>query len=65
LSRGFSPDCPELEADWLDDTLGVSLTSREIARIRRFDDPGAIAVLYDIGVRAANVQITKADMESA
>jgi hypothetical protein len=55
----------KLEADWLDDTLGVSLTSREIARIRRFDDPGAIALLYDIGVRAANVQITKTDMDSA
>jgi hypothetical protein len=55
----------KLEADWLRDALGVSLTLRDVARIRRFDDPGAIALLYDIGVRAANVQITNADIDSA
>ncbi len=55
----------KLEADWLAETLGVSVAPRELKQIRRFDDPDAIALLYDIGSRAAKVQIKEAEVAVA
>jgi len=55
----------KLESDWLKDVLGISVTPREVAQIRRFDDPDAISLLYEIGARAANVQIVESDIDTA
>jgi hypothetical protein len=51
----------KLEAEWLKDLLGVSLSAIELARVRRFDDPEAMAILDDIGRRAARLQMTSKD----
>ena len=47
----------QLEQDWLKDKLGVELTPQELAQARRFDDPDAMARLYEIGKRAAEGQV--------
>jgi hypothetical protein len=55
----------KLETDWLKDTLGVSLSPRDLARARRFDNPEIMPLLDDLGRRAANLQIRAADLAAA
>jgi uncharacterized protein len=50
-----------LEQDWLRDELGLSLSLRELADVRRFDNPGVFDLLGEIGRRAAERQINAAD----
>ena len=50
-----------LEQEWLRDELGVSLNMRELAGVRRFDNPEFMDLLTDIGRRAAERQIIAAD----
>jgi len=54
-----------LEADWLKDTLALSLSPRDLAAIRRFDNPGAIELLADIGRRAAARQMSAMEVDAA
>jgi hypothetical protein len=49
----------KLETDW------VSLSPRELARARRFDDPDIMPILDDLGRRAAKLQMHEADLAAA
>ncbi|MGA2637227.1 patatin-like phospholipase family protein [Methylocella sp.] len=55
----------KLETDWLGDTLGVAVSPRDMARLRRFDDPHAMPLLDDLGRRAAKLQMSAADFAAA
>ena len=55
----------QLETDWLQDTLGVSLSARDLARARRFDDPDIMPLLDDLCRRAAKLQMREADLAAA
>ncbi len=55
----------KLEADWIGDTLGVAVSPRDIARLRRFDDPQTMPLLDDLGRRAAKLQVSAADLAAA
>jgi len=55
----------KLETDWLRDALGVAVSQRDLARLRRFDDPNAMPLLDDIGRRAAKLQVNEADVAAA
>jgi hypothetical protein len=55
----------KLETDWLGDTLGVAVSPRDLARLRRFDDPHAMPLLDDLGRRAAKLQMSAADLAAA
>ena len=46
-----------LEADWLEERLGVNLSEKDLARLRTMDDPDSIPLAYDIGRRAAEMQV--------
>ncbi|MGO8738810.1 patatin-like phospholipase family protein [Rhodoblastus sp.] len=52
----------KLEADWLKDQLGVALAPDDIARLRRFDDPSVMPLLDEIGQKAAERQMSAADI---
>jgi uncharacterized protein len=61
LFRYFRYDV-RLEADWLQEKLGVTLAPAELAQLRRFDDPGGMERLDEIGQKAAVRQVLLADM---
>jgi hypothetical protein len=46
-----------LEAEWLRDTLGVAVSARELAALRRFDNPDALRPLYELAQKAAERQM--------
>ncbi len=46
-----------LEADWLAETLGVKLGARELAALRRFDNPDALRPLHALASEAARRQM--------
>jgi len=46
-----------LDATWLAETLDLKLSDRDVARVRRMDDPGTIPLAYEIGRRAAERQV--------
>jgi hypothetical protein len=48
-----------LEADWLEQQLGIRLSEKELARVREMDNPESIPLAYDIGQRAAERQVKK------
>jgi uncharacterized protein len=54
-----------LEADWLKQRLGVSLSERQLAGVRRFDDPEFMPILDDLGRRAARVLVQDGDLVKA
>ena len=54
-----------LEADWLKKELDIAVTARELEQLRRFDDPGAMARLDEIGQKAAARQVQLADLAAA
>ena len=55
----------KLDAVWLRDALGVTLTAKELARIDRFDDPAAMKILDDLGQKAAARQMSARDLADA
>ena len=55
----------KLDGDWLEDTLGIAVPPRDLARLRRFDDPNAMPLLDDIGRRAARLQVNDARRRSS
>jgi uncharacterized protein len=61
LFRYFRYDV-RLETDWLKENLGVTLGHAELAQLRRFDDPGGMERLDEVGQRAAERQVLLADM---
>jgi uncharacterized protein len=53
-----------LEDQWLRDTLGLTIAPRDIAAARRLDNPEALDLLFEIGRRAAERQMTAGDFTS-
>jgi hypothetical protein len=47
----------ELEEKWLEEEVGLKLSSDELARVRRMDDARAIHRMYEIGQLAARRQV--------
>jgi hypothetical protein len=56
LFRFLRYDVP-LEGPWLAERLDLKVSVRDVARVRRMDDPGAIPLAYEIGRRAAAQQV--------
>jgi hypothetical protein len=52
-----------LEDNWLKQTLGESLPADEILRLRQMDNPLGMPKLYELGQKAAAMQIKRADLE--
>lgn len=46
-----------LEAPWLEESLGLKVSERDVARFRSVDDPTVISDLYDIARTAAEKQV--------
>ena len=46
-----------LESEWLEQHLGMKLSDRDIARAREMDNPDDIPLSYEIGQRAAELQV--------
>jgi len=46
-----------LEADWLEHHLKLKLSDADIERVREMDNPASIPLAYDIGSRAAELQV--------
>lgn len=46
-----------LEAEWLETELGLGITSRELARLRRFDDPAHMQKLHAMATKVAERQV--------
>jgi hypothetical protein len=42
-----------LETAWLRNSLGLDVSEKQVQELRRMDEPGVAAMLYDIGRRAA------------
>src|SRR5579863_1854635 len=55
----------KLEEDWLKNELGVTLSETQLAQVRRFDDPKGMPILDDLGRRAAQIQVRRADLAEA
>jgi uncharacterized protein len=53
-----------LESDWLSDVLGVTISERELAAIRRFENSDALHALDEIASRAAAMQVRLADFDN-
>jgi uncharacterized protein len=51
-----------LENAWLSRTLGVNLDNRLLQRYRLLDAPENIPAIYDLGARAAEMQIKREDL---
>jgi hypothetical protein len=51
-----------LEQDWLREELGVTLDARLVKRYRLLDAPQNIKAIYDLGVKAAAMQIKREDL---
>jgi hypothetical protein len=51
-----------LENAWLSRTLGVNLDNRLLQRYRLLDAPENIPAIYDLGARAAELQIKREDL---
>jgi hypothetical protein len=43
-----------LEQEWLRSELGITLSDREVQRLRAMDDPSTVHELYEIGKIAAD-----------
>ena len=46
-----------LEAPWLKEVLGLDVSPTDIVRLHRLDDPDMVPMLYEIGSRAAALQV--------
>lgn len=46
-----------LEADWLEEHLGIRLGAKDLARVRAMDNPDSIPLAYEIGCKAAERQV--------
>jgi uncharacterized protein len=64
LFRFFRYDI-RLESDWLRQELDTDIGPLEMTRIRRFDDPGTMARLDELGRKAALRQVREADLANA
>jgi hypothetical protein len=51
-----------LEDEWLKQTLGESIPSDELNRLRQMDNPQGMATLYELGRKAAALQIKRSDL---
>jgi uncharacterized protein len=51
-----------LEEGWLAEKLGVRLPVEEIAGLRKMDQPASMPTLYDLGRKAAALQIKREDL---
>ena len=46
-----------LEAEWLDEHLDLTLSDKDLARVREMDNPDSIPLAYEIGCKAAERQV--------
>jgi uncharacterized protein len=46
-----------LDAPWLAEVLDLKLSARDVTRVRRLDDHGSLPLAYEIGRRAAELQV--------
>jgi hypothetical protein len=46
-----------LDVGWLEQHLGLKLSDKDLARVREMDNPESIPLAYDIGCRAAEIQV--------
>jgi hypothetical protein len=53
-----------LEPSWLEQELQEKLTSDAIARLRQMDDPAGMSKLYELGGKAAELQIKREHLTS-
>ena len=51
-----------LESRWLEETLGLKLSQRQLASFRRIDVPTNMAAFFSLGEKAAALQIKHADL---
>ncbi len=49
-----------LEGPWLEQHLKLKLSDADLTRVREMDNPGSIPLAYDIGQRAAELQVKEA-----
>jgi uncharacterized protein len=49
-----------LESDWLEQHLKLKLSEADLIRVREMDNPASIPLAYDIGCRAAELQVNAA-----
>ncbi len=54
-----------LDAAWLQRELGMTVGASQLAAARELDNPGTIELSYAIGTRAAERQVTLADLDFA
>lgn len=50
----------ELETAWLQATLGMSLGAGDLVRLEQLDDPGILPLAYEVGRKAAELQVRAA-----
>jgi hypothetical protein len=55
----------KLEADWLEQELGMTLEPREVRKYRRLDEAENISMLYELGAAAAERQLQRQHLEMA
>jgi hypothetical protein len=53
----------KLEQDWLRNELKMKVSEDDLVRLRCMDDPGTIREIYEIGQRAAELQVDKSHWE--
>lgn len=52
-----------LEQHWLQQQLGATLPAAEIARLQQMDEPGSMAALYELGRKAAEIQVKRSHLQ--
>jgi hypothetical protein len=55
----------QLEDKWLRQELDETLSTDDIARIQQMDQPSSMAILYELGRKAAAKQIKRRDLEAS
>jgi hypothetical protein len=53
----------KLEQDWMRDNLQMEVSADDLVRLRCMDDPSTIREIYEIGRRAAELQVDKSHWE--
>ena len=55
----------KLEQKWLADSLGENISPDLVARLRQMDQPSNISVLYELGRKAAALQVKREHLQMA
>jgi predicted acylesterase/phospholipase RssA len=52
----------KLEQDWLSEHLGERVEASQLHRLRQMDDPNNVAIVYELGRKAAALQMRREDL---